>query len=377
MWETNIYCLTDLGTVSRGRSRHRPRDDESLYGGEYPFVQTGDIKNANFYLTKYSQTYNEKGLLQSKLWKKGTLCITIAANIAETAILGIDACFPDSIVGFIPFENIADVRYIKYYFDMFKKHMQAISLGATQDNFSVDKMLKVKFTIPSFPTQQKIADILSAYDDLIENNNRRIELLEKVAQDLYKEWFVRFRFPNYKETKFENGLPKGWIYIPIEEVMDTQNGKGIQLNDEGVFNVYGSNGIIGKFTDYNNEDALIIGRVGAYCGSVFYDKNKFWATDNTIVVKSKSIKVGNLLAFFTLRSLNISNFAGGSAQPLITQTLLKRIKILIPTTEINKEFDQMVTPIFERVRYLKTMNINLIKQRDLLLPHLMSGKLEV
>ncbi|MCL2605611.1 MAG: restriction endonuclease subunit S [Defluviitaleaceae bacterium] len=209
-WRTNEYKLNELGNVSRGRSRYRPRDDESLYGGKYPFVQTGDIKSANFYLTNYTQTYNKKGLAQSKLWLKGTLCITIAANIAETAILDIDACFPDSIVGFVPYEGIADVRYVKYYFDIYKKQMQAMSLGAAQDNFSVDKMLKVKFILPDFGIQTRIADILSVYDNAIENNNRRIALLEKAARELYCEWFVRMRFPGYRDAKIANGLPEGW-----------------------------------------------------------------------------------------------------------------------------------------------------------------------
>ena len=126
--------LDELGQVSRGRSRHRPRDAAHLYGGPYPFVQTGDIKHANLYLTNYSQTYSDAGLEQSRLWKAGTLCITIAANIADTAILGIDACFPDSVIGFIPDKEKADVRFIKYLFDAtlqsrFKKFTQ----GAAQD----------------------------------------------------------------------------------------------------------------------------------------------------------------------------------------------------------------------------------------------------
>ncbi|MCI0732087.1 MAG: hypothetical protein L0332_35930 [Chloroflexi bacterium] len=93
--------MNELGFVGRGKSKHRPRNEPSLYGGPYPLFQTGDIKAANLYLQDYNQTYNEKGLAQSKLWEPGTLCITIAANIAETAILGIRACFPDSVVGFI------------------------------------------------------------------------------------------------------------------------------------------------------------------------------------------------------------------------------------------------------------------------------------
>lgn len=118
-WDYKI--LNELGTVSRGRSRHRPRNDNSLFGGKYPFVQTADVKAANFYLTDYTETYNEKGLEQSRLWKAGTLCITIAANIADTAILGIDACFPDSIMGFVPFEGVSNAKFIKYAFDMLQR----------------------------------------------------------------------------------------------------------------------------------------------------------------------------------------------------------------------------------------------------------------
>ncbi len=94
--------LSELGTIGRGRSRHRPRDDESLYGARYPFIQTGDIKAVDMYLTSYSQTYNEVGLAQSKLWQPGTLCITIAANIAETAILKIAASFRTVLLGSLP-----------------------------------------------------------------------------------------------------------------------------------------------------------------------------------------------------------------------------------------------------------------------------------
>ena len=136
-------------------------------------------------------------LLKVNFGIEDTLCITIAANIAETAILKIKACFPDSIVGFIANKEKADVRFVKYYFDIYKLYMQNISKGTTQDNLSLEKMLRVKFNIPSLSIQQKIANILSRYDEAIENNNKRIKLLEQMAQNLYKEWFVRFRFPEF------------------------------------------------------------------------------------------------------------------------------------------------------------------------------------
>ena len=103
--------LDEMGSISRGRSKHRPRNDSALFGSKYPFIQTADVKNANLYISEYSQTYNEKGLAQSKLWQPGTLCITIAANIADTGILSIPDCFPDSVMGFIPHKDVSDVIY--------------------------------------------------------------------------------------------------------------------------------------------------------------------------------------------------------------------------------------------------------------------------
>ena len=123
--------LDQLGSVSRGRSRHRPRDAEFLYGGSYPFVQTGDVKKAGLYLRDFEQTYSEAGLAQSKLWPVGTLCITIAANIAETSILDIEACFPDSVIGFIAEPEKADARFVKYLFDAaLKMRFQSFTQGA-------------------------------------------------------------------------------------------------------------------------------------------------------------------------------------------------------------------------------------------------------
>ena len=112
--------LGDLGEVNRGRSRYRPRYAKHLYGGLYPFIQTGDIKASDGRITTYQQTYSEAGLAQSRLWPAGTMCITIAANIAETAILTFPACFPDSVVGFVGDNTKCDVRFVQYMF----RHMR-------------------------------------------------------------------------------------------------------------------------------------------------------------------------------------------------------------------------------------------------------------
>jgi len=233
--------LDQLGFVGRGRSRHRPRNEPSLYGGEYPFFQTGDIKAANLYLFEYSQTYNEKGLAQSKQWEPGTLCVTIAANIADTAILSIRACFPDSVIGFIADPAEADVHFIKYYIDLIKLDMQQVSHGTTQDNLSLDKLLRFDFVVPDVDEQRKIAAILSAYDDLIENNLRRIKILEEMAQNLYREWFVKFRFPGHQHTRFTDSslgqIPEGWQVKKLKQVALFQN-KGTSAGEHLSDRVY-------------------------------------------------------------------------------------------------------------------------------------------
>jgi type I restriction enzyme, S subunit len=140
--------LNELGFLGRGKSRHRPRNEASLYGGPYPFFQTGDIKEARIFLRTPTQTYSEAGLSQSKLWQPGTLCITIAANIGETAILAKTGCIPDSVVGFVPDLEKSDAFYVKMYLDSIKQQMQNVSRGTTQDNLSVEKLLGFRVLTP-------------------------------------------------------------------------------------------------------------------------------------------------------------------------------------------------------------------------------------
>lgn len=282
--------LDQLGSVARGKSKHRPRNDERLFGGDYPFIQTADVKESGLYLTNYSQTYNEFGLKQSKLWPAGTLCITIAANIAETAILGMDACFPDSIMGFLPFEGISDVRYVKYCFDMLQRECKQISQGTTQDNLSWEKLSTITFLVPSYDQQVKIADILSAYDDLIENNKKQIKLLEEVAQRLYKEWFVDLHFPGYENTKIIDGIPEGYFLQPISDCLEAYLGGGWgKESPDGKNNYLGT---VIRGTDINSIKA-----------GVFKSLPVRYHTDNDR--RKKALKADDIV--FELSNGNINN----------------------------------------------------------------------
>ena len=157
----------------RGKSKHRPRNDKSLYDGDYPFIQTGDVRNCEHIITSYSKTYNEKGLAQSKLWPKGTICITIAANIAETGILDFESCFPDSIIGVVVNPAITKVKFVEYLLQSFKSLLQAKGKGSAQDNINMGTFESQKFP---FPTLEKQDSIVATLDALL-NSIQKLELI--------------------------------------------------------------------------------------------------------------------------------------------------------------------------------------------------------
>jgi type I restriction enzyme S subunit len=188
--------LSDLGEVNRGRSRHRPRYAAHLYGGQYPFIQTGDIKASGGRITHHTQTYSEAGLAQSRLWPAGTMCITIAANIAETALLTYPACFPDSVIGFIADpEKDADVHFIEYVFRYLRSRIQGVTAksGTAQDNINLEFLERLRFPVPhSLHEQRAIAGVLGALDDKIEVNRKTARVLEGIARAVFTSWFVDF-----------------------------------------------------------------------------------------------------------------------------------------------------------------------------------------
>lgn len=142
----------------RGKSKHRPRNDPIRYGGRYPFIQTGDVRNSDHLITGYSATYSDAGLAQSKLWPKGTICITIAANIAETGVLDFDACFPDSLIGLVVNEEVAFGSYVEFLLQSVKAILKAKGKGSAQDNINLGTFEKQCFPFPDLATQKQIVE---------------------------------------------------------------------------------------------------------------------------------------------------------------------------------------------------------------------------
>ena len=147
----------------RGKSKHRPRNDPKLYGGPYPFIQTGDVRGADHLITEYTQTYSEAGLAQSKLWPRGTLCITIAANIAETGVLDFEACFPDSVIGIVVDECQTSSKYLEYMLHTVRADLKAKGKGSAQDNINLATFEDERFPFPDLGSQARIVNLL---DDL-------------------------------------------------------------------------------------------------------------------------------------------------------------------------------------------------------------------
>jgi type I restriction enzyme S subunit len=203
--------LGEVAEIGRGKSKHRPRDADFLFGGKYPFIQTGDVRKAELYLTEYTQTYSEAGLKQSKLWNEDTLCITIAANIAETAILKIKACFPDSVIGLIPKENATTVLFVKHLFDKFKIQIQSLSQGAAQDNLNQEKLSNIEFVFPTLPEQTKIAEFFTAIDAKIQALKTKKEKLQQYKKGVMQQLFTPSEsgFRGLKEEQdFDTTNPK-------------------------------------------------------------------------------------------------------------------------------------------------------------------------
>ena len=179
--------LPELGEFGRGVSKHRPRNDPKLLGGEYPLIQTGEVANSELYITNYENTYSELGLKQSKMWKSGTLCITIAANIAKTAILTFDACFPDSVVGFNANTKTNNI-FIHYWFSFFQAILEAQAPESAQKNINLKILSELKIIVPPIEKQNEFVAFVEQIDKsklTVQQSLDKLELLKKALMQKY------------------------------------------------------------------------------------------------------------------------------------------------------------------------------------------------
>ena len=382
------YILTDMGTLQRGKSKHRPRYAFHLYGGPYPFIQTGQIREASKYITKYEQTYSEDGLAQSKLWKKGTLCITIAANIAEIAILGMDACFPDSVLGFIPNKKKCDLDFAFYTLKYFQKELQQMGDGSVQDNINLGTFTQIKFPFPPLPEQTAIASILSSLDDKIDLLHRQNKTLEQLAETLFRQWFV-------EEAE------ESWETKTISEIIEVRDGthdspkqaetgrylitskhlKSTGIDFSTAYKISESD-----FADINkrskvDKDDILFSMIGTLGLIHYVDKEPDFAIKNMGLFKSSQKPSFARFLYLLLISPDGKRFvyenADGSTQEYITLSSLRNFEFKYPGDIRIEEFNIEIKPIFQKIESNQTQIRTLTQTRDTLLPKLMSGEVRV
>lgn len=388
-------------------------------GGSSVYIDSGVslIRSQNVYNLHFSYSGlahicdSAANKLKSVTVKKDDVLLNITGDsVARTCVVP-DNVLPARVnqhVAIVRPNNDVDSRYLNYYLAspaMQGYLLNIASTGASRNAITKAMIEKLIIPIPTLPIQRRIASILSAYDNLIENNNRRIRLLEQMAENLYKEWFVRFRFPGHEKVEMENGLPKGWPIKKLGEFIkfergvgygskDIENGENVLLSMNNI-RPYGgfirdySRSFSGKYKEFQKvkkgdlimsitdmtQDRRIIG----YTGIVPPGKDNRIICTHLIKLSSETSHSYFFNGLFNYSNLSriIAERATGANVLGLPADILKNVKSLLPPIDLQLQYVTKVTPILEECFSLQDENENLTRQRDLLLPRLMSGKLEV
>lgn len=399
MSEWKITRVSQMAEILSGGT---PKTEvEEYWNGNIPWFSVKDFAGDARKVYDSEKHISELGLNSSatQLLYPGDLIISARGTVGEIAQIGKKSAFNQSCYGL----RVADGYSSDYLYYMLKyqvRYLKSVANGAVFDTIVVKTFDRMKASVPDLPTQKRIADVLSAYDDLIENNNRRIALLEKTAQELYREWFVRFRFPGYENAKFENGLPAGWNVKRLADYGKVETGKTPSTE---VLENYGCEIMFVKTPDMHGN--LFTIQTGEYLSKQGHlTQPKKLLPPNSIMVSCigtggvvsinaeqahtnqqiNSIILDNSMflewLFFTCKALKetIELFgATGATMTNLSKGKFEKLKVIEPQAELITLFHDKVYPIFDEIKALMYNNKNLAKQRDLLLPRLMSGKLEV
>ena len=396
--ETLTYTLKDISLNICDGVHNTVIDDENgdclllsaknIQGGRIVFDENTDRKINRELCNKLKK--------RTKLSKNDIAITTVGANVGDLAIVGDGSEnyeFQRSVGIIKANTKIADPIFLFYLLgtNSFNYYFHVIATGSAQPCLFLGTLNKIKVQLPPLSTQQKIASILSAYDNLIQNYKKQIEALQTAASELYKEWFVRFRFPGYQTTEFENGIPKGWKYSTLNEVANIimgQSPESCYYNEEKKGLPFhqgaGGYGELYLIDDIYSTEGLRIAEPGSIIFSVRAPVGKLNLTLNKIIlgrgvaaINSKSNNNGFL--FWSLKSkFSKEDMIGnGAVFASVTKDELLKQKLLIPSTSILNQYDKNASDIEKRIRALYLQITNLTQQRDLLLPRLMSGKLEV
>lgn len=277
-------------------------------------------------------------------------------------------------------ENLDEAKLDKgYLYRLFntpivRGHIRATASGTKVRHTAPKRIYSIKVKVPPVSEQRRIADILSAYDDLIENNRRRIALLEEAGRLLYREWFVHLRFSGHEHVPLTDGLPEGWERRTFGEIAELKYGKALKQENrvEGPFPVYGSSGIVGTHQAALVEGpTIIVGRKGNV-GSIFWSPVDFWPIDTVYFIPKDQV---DFWLYLALPSVGFQNTDAGV--PGLNRDFAYSRKLIYPAARLRRLFNEAVEPMFEQRITLETYNHKLAQARDLLLPRLMNGEIAV
>ncbi|WP_127136843.1 restriction endonuclease subunit S [Flagellimonas oceanensis] len=294
-----------------------------------------------------------------------------------------------------PDEDVLNPDYLFWFLKSPKtyKWVQQLAAGAAQPDLPHGAFNSIKINVPNLQTQKKIASILSAFDDLIENNNQRISLSEEMAEEIYKEWFVRFRFPGYQNTKFfdekgnevphgtKGAIPEGWKEGKIQDLVELKKGKIITKSTVTEGNIPVVAGGLNPAYYHNRANTcsptITISSSGANAGFVNLYFEDIWVSDCSYLDSKMSKWFYFFYCTFKTRQAEVFHLQRGAAQPHVYSKDIHKLKLIYPSEKLLKYFEGLIIPFFEEIKLLKNKNQALKETRDLLLPRLISGKLSV
>ena len=267
-------------------------------------------------------------------------------------------------------------EFLYYYMEQqdVARWLEQHAVGTTMLNLSAGIVTELPLRYPTLAVQHRIVGILSSYDDLIENNRRRMALLEEAARQLYREWFVRFRFPGHEHTRITNGVPEGWARLPLGDQATLNYGKALtaEARVEGPCPVYGSSGLVGTHErSFAAAPGIVVGRKGNV-GSVFWCQKDYWPIDTVYFIDADT---SNLWLYYTLQHMHF--ISTDVAVPGLNRDFAYSRPLLVPEPRILRDFLESAVPLHQQITKVGEMNDKLRAPRDLLLPRLMTGEIAV
>jgi len=349
----------------------------------YPLIRTPNIGKGRLSLEKAYRVSDEtyQKWTRRAVPEPGDLILAREALAGNVALVqsGQEVCLGQRTVHLRPDKTKVDPAFLCYY--LLAPSQQAALLagetGATAKHINMKDIRRLPLVnLPHLDTQVKVGEMLAGYDDLIENNKRRIQLLEESARLLYMEWFVHLRFPGHEHVKVTNGLPEGWEPLPLGDLITLQRGFDLPVSKrvEGEVPIYASTGITGYHTEAKvSGPGVVTGRSGSL-GQVMYVSSDYWPLNTTLWVKEFK-KIRPHFSRHLLAGLHLEQYNGGAAVPTLNRNDVHRIQVLLPPPMLLSLFEEQAMNFYQQVDVLTRTNERLAKARDLLLPKLMSGEL--